>query len=52
MKKPFRTTIDETAILFDTVIFSAGRIGAQVEVNPEDLSHMVDLQFVDIVVDR
>ncbi len=52
MKKAFKTTIDETAILFDTVIFSAGRIGAQVELNPEDLATMIDLQFVDIVVDK
>ncbi len=52
MKKPFKTTIDETAILFNTVIFSAGRIGAQVELNPDDLAKIVDLQFVDIVADR
>lgn len=52
MKKPFRTTIDETAILFDTVFFSAGRVGMQVEVAPDDLAKMVDLQFVDIVVDE
>lgn len=52
MKKAFRTTIDETAVLFDTIFFSAGRIGMQIEASPDDLAKVVDLQFVDIVVDR
>ena len=52
MKKQFITTCDETAILFDTILFSAGRIGYQVEMNPDDLAKMVPAQFVDIVVDR
>lgn len=52
MKKQFRTVIDETMILFDTIFFSAGRIGAQVEVNPEDLSKVLDYETADIVVDH
>ena len=34
MKKLFTTTIDETAQLFDTIMFSGGRIGCQVELAP------------------
>ena len=31
MKKQFQTTIDHTAANFDTIVFSAGKIGYQVE---------------------
>lgn len=37
MKKAFPTFVDETAQLFDSICVSAGRIGAQVELAPEDL---------------
>ena len=37
MKKAFPTFIDETAQLFDTICVSAGKIGAQVELAPDDL---------------
>ncbi|MFA7116827.1 MAG: Cys-tRNA(Pro) deacylase [Bacteroidales bacterium] len=37
MKKEFPTFIEETAQLFDTIIFSGGRKGSQVEVNPRIL---------------
>ena len=49
MKKQFVTVIDESAVLFDSIIFSAGRIGAQVEISPQDLKKMIDVSFVDIV---
>lgn len=48
MKKQFCTTIDETAILFDTIMFSAGRVGAQIEMAPGDLAQMIPLNFADI----
>lgn len=50
MKKQFPTVIDETAQLFDTIYFSGGRIGCQLEMTPVDLEKMVPLNFVDIVV--
>ena len=50
MKKQFPTVIDETAELFDTIYFSAGRIGAQVELAPADLAKMIDLAQADLVV--
>ncbi|MGI6722728.1 MAG: hypothetical protein ACOX4I_09415 [Anaerovoracaceae bacterium] len=36
MKKPLDTTIDISAKNLDTIIFSAGKIGYQVEVRPRD----------------
>jgi len=50
MKTPFPTTIDETAQLYDSIMFSGGRIGCQVEMAPGDLNRLVDLQFADITV--
>lgn len=48
MKKVFTTTIDESAQNFDTIIFSAGKIGYQVEVSLEDLSKMIHFNLCNI----
>lgn len=48
MKKFFTTTIDETAKDWDTIIFSAGKIGYQVEVSLENLSKVIRYQLKDI----
>ena len=48
MKKPFPTVVDETAQLWDTIIFSAGKIGYQVEVSPENLGKMIPYTFADV----
>ena len=48
MKKQFKTVIDETAELFDRILFSGGRIGCQVEVAPSDLEALVPLTYCDI----
>lgn len=50
MKKPFPTCVDETVILCDTMTFSAGKIGYQVEMKPEDLLKMVPYQVADVTV--
>ena len=50
MKTAFPTTIDETAQLYDTIMFSGGRIGCQVEMSPDDLATLIDLTFADITV--
>lgn len=52
MKKPFGTVVHETAILFDTIIFSAGKIGYQIEVSVDDLQRAVPLLLEDIVKDQ
>ena len=48
MKKPFPTVVDETAQLWDAIIFSAGKIGYQVEVSPENLEKMIPYTFADV----
>ncbi len=50
MKKQFVTVIDESAALQETIIFSAGKIGYQVEVRPEDLAKVIRFSFADITV--
>ena len=50
MKKLFVTTADETAILFDTIVFSGGRIGCQVELSVDDLAAVVPLKLADLTV--
>ncbi len=37
MKKPFVTRIDESAQLFDQIYISAGRVGSQIRLAPDDL---------------
>ena len=41
MKKFFPTTIDESAMNFETIIFSAGKIGYQVEVSLDELKKVI-----------
>ena len=48
MKKFFSTFLDETAMLFDTILFSGGRIGFQVEMNPEDLRAVIPFEYADL----
>lgn len=50
MKTSYRTVIDETAQLYDTIMFSGGRIGCQLEMAPDDLDALVGLTFADITV--
>ena len=50
MKTAFRTCIDETAQLYDTIMFSGGRIGCQIEMAPDDLDALVGLTFADLTV--
>lgn len=50
MKKVFKTTVHETAKEFDTIFFSAGKIGYQVELSPKDLEKVVRLSYFDIIV--
>ena len=45
MKKQFRTVIDESADNFETIIFSGGKIGYQVELTLQDLKSVVDFDL-------
>ena len=51
MKKPFRTTIDATAANFESIIFSGGRIGLQVQVSLSGLAKLVRYQLADVITD-
>ena len=48
MKKRFPTLIDETAQLFDTICVSAGKIGAQVELAPDDLCRVTGAVYAQL----
>ena len=50
MKKSMKTTIHETAKDFDTIMFSAGKIGYQVEMNVKDLEKLIRLTYANLVV--
>lgn len=48
MKKSFDTVVDIEAKEFENIIFSAGKIGYQVQMNPNDLSKLIKVRFEDI----
>ncbi len=50
MKKQFDTVIHETAELFDTIFYSGGRVGFQVETSPADLFALIPIKAEDIIV--
>ena len=52
MKKQFATFVDETAVLYDTVFFSAGKIGYQVEMSVPDLEAVIPLNYADLTEER
>lgn len=50
MKKQFPTWIHEDALCYDTIFFSAGKIGMQIEMNPEKLFDVIDIHASDIIM--
>ncbi len=48
MKKQFKTFIDSSAEAQEKIVFSAGKIGYQVEVAPEDLKKVINFRYFDI----
>ncbi len=48
MKKQFKTVLDESCLSFNTIILSAGKIGYQVEVAPDDLIMLVNAKAENI----
>ncbi|MHC1685911.1 MAG: Cys-tRNA(Pro) deacylase [Clostridiaceae bacterium] len=52
MKKSFTTTIDDSANKFETIIFSAGKIGYQVEISIEQLKKVIRFNFEDLVCEK
>lgn len=49
MKKQFKTVIDVSAESQDTILVSGGRVGLQVEIQPEALIKLIDAKFGQIV---
>lgn len=49
MKKFFKTVIDSSAKNFETIIFSAGKIGYQVELSLDDLSKVIRYELKEVV---
>ena len=50
MKKQFPTVFHETALLYDTVCVSAGKIGHQVECDPNALIALLRAKTADVIV--
>ena len=48
MKKSYKTVIDASASDFDTIIFSGGKIGYQVELSLDDLKQVLRFDSEDI----
>ena len=48
MKKFLKTTFDNSALEFDKIIFSAGKIGYQVEVSLNDLAKVIVFSTADL----
>lgn len=50
MKKQFTTTIHSTAENFETILFSGGKIGYQVETSLDELKKIIRFGLADIIV--
>ena len=51
MKKQFPTVFHETVEIIDTIMVSAGKIGAQIECEPTALLALLDAATADVTVD-
>ena len=51
MKKQFPTVFHETVEIIDTIMVSAGKIGAQVECEPSALLALLDAATADVTVE-
>ena len=49
MKKVFPSWIDETAILYDSIYVSGGRVGTNLRVSPFALSETIHAEFLDLI---
>ncbi len=49
MKKFFRTVFHKSASEFESIFFSAGKVGFQVEVKVCDIKNLIRFEFADIV---
>lgn len=52
MKKDYPTIIHESAMKYERIIISGGRIGSQIIVNPNDLIKVTNARYEDIVEEQ
>ena len=52
MKKQYPTVFHQTALDYDTIYISAGKIGAQVELAPQALLDLLGASTADIVAEQ
>lgn len=52
MKKAYSTFIEESCLQHDTIIFSAGKIGYQISMNPKDLVELIHARCAHIIKDE
>ena len=48
MRKPFPTLIDLSAANYEEIIFSGGKIGTQIQMNPQDLTKLIRVSYADL----
>lgn len=51
MKKQYRTYLHQSCLAFDTIMFSGGKIGLQIQMNPNDLLTLIEAQTADLIDD-
>lgn len=49
MKKPYVTRVDNTALAQPAIIVSGGRLGSQVELEPDDLLKAASAEYADLI---
>lgn len=49
MKKHYKTFIDETSLLQDKILVSAGVIGTQIVIKPDDLIVAAEAEYADLI---
>lgn len=49
MKKQYDTFVQEEALKLDKIVFSGGKIGLQIEMNPNDLEKVIKVKFEDVI---
>ncbi|MDD3349042.1 MAG: YbaK/EbsC family protein, partial [Bacilli bacterium] len=50
MKKAFPTVIDSSALTYPQIVFSAGKIGYQIEMAPNDIENVFVVKFADVSI--
>lgn len=50
-KNVLPTVVDETALMWDTIFFSGGKRGLDIEMNAEDLAQVLEVSFQDVLAD-